>query len=706
MKTALLVILSVCLAFGQAAGGVLYTVAVTDEGSIVTLADRGVTVRYMGNEGIVVEGGAGLGADLVRAGLEYRELGAVDRWEAVYVCYPSSRATSYSDLGDVLWLDAHGAALVGAPRAAEDALFSRSFMVALLPDSIDARAWFDDRPPAHVRSRTATDELKVRGLVTDVIEAVSPDSLMARAVRLSEYPDGSLRSRFVSRDECLTEAKPYIIDALSSYLPPGSPIGVQRFPYRFFACNDSTGFPLVDYPLDNVFGVLEGSGALAGCYIISAHYDAIARRSFPGEALWFCDNPAPGADDNATGVATVLEAARVLSDYTFPFDIRFVLFSGEEQGRLGSEVYADSAAAAGDTIYGVLNVDMIGYKRAPDHRDTCHIVSNTGSWWLGEWVLDTARGDYAEQFESVDTDLIYNNELLSDHAEFWLDGYDGVMAIEHSNPRDRNPYYHTIDDTVGNLYPSQFASAARLVTASLARLADPDGDFNLAIVDGDVSIDSDDLWTGSSATIEIDVHAFGPLEPVAMTLDAWDGEPGRGELLSSLSLDRDMGGGEVIHHEFEWEFESDDVGEHTLTVVVSTDGTDELSLADNTLSIDLRVNDAERFFVMKHYVYPNPVRTMDDLGFRFELSRGAASAVITVYDLLGQERYKVERFSQSASGGGDEGLGTAPGWNTISWGAAEDSPAELPSGVYVYELKVYSDEGASDRKTGKFAVAR
>jgi hypothetical protein len=707
MRTALFTTICLCLAFGQAAGETLYGVRVDDATAIIAVADRGATVRHIGSDGVIVQGDDALGDAFDREGLQYRRLGSPEGWEALYLCYPSSRATTYVDLADVLWTYGRGAVLVGARRSVETALFSRSFMVVELPESIDVRAWFDDRPPDHIRKRTAVDELKVRGLVADVINAISPDSLMAHATRLSEYPDGSLRTRFVARDECLTEAKPYIIDALTSYLPPGSPIGVQRFPHTFYACNDSTGYPLVDYPLDNVFGVLKGNGDLGGSYIICAHYDAIASRSFPGEALWFCDNPAPGADDNATGVAAVLEAARVLSDttYKFPFDLRFVLFSGEERGLLGSEVYADSAATVGDTIYGVLNIDMIGYKRAPDHRDTCHIVSNLGSWWLGEWIVDTAQGEYHEHFETLDTDLVHYPEMISDHGEFWLQGYDAVLAIEHWDPRDRNPNYHMIQDTVGHLYAPQFTSAARLVAASVARLIDPDEKVNLAIGENDVALGSGGFWIGSSTTVDVDVHVFGPLEPVSMLLEAWDGEPGVGELLSSFSLDREMGGGEVIHHAFEWEFDQDDLGGNTLTLVVSTEDTDELTLADNTLTVPIRVSDPNRFFVMSHFVYPNPVPTMDDLNFRFELSREASLARITVYDVLGEERFKIERYV-SISGGGDQGLGTSAGWNTMSWRDADRVLPDLPSGVYIYELEVFAGTGAADRKTGKFAVAR
>jgi hypothetical protein len=703
VRTTLLAALCLLLAAGHATGQVLYAVRVTDAPSILALSERGVTVRHLGTSGVVVEGADGLGAALTGAGYEATRLGRVADWEEVYLCYPRSRATSYEGMGNVLWVDPRGSTVVGAARAAEDALRFDSFMVVRLPGRIDVASWFDDTPPAHIRRRTRADELGVRELVEDVIESVSEAELVAHVDSLALYPDQSPRTRFATRQECLDEAREYVVDALSARLPPGSLIGTQTFSRDYFACNDSTGYPLETYAMENVFGVLEGSDDLRGCYVVCAHYDAIAHRSFPDSALWFCDNPAPGADDNGTGVATVLEAARVLSGHTFPFDIRFVLFSGEELGLLGSEVYADSTAAGSDTIYGVINVDMIGFKRAPGDRDTCHIVSNGGSWWLGEWIVETAEGDYQEHFEGIDVELVHNSEPMSDHYWFWRKGYDAVMAVEHSEPRDRNPYYHTVDDLPGTIYPSQFVGAARLVAASLARMADPLGTINLAIAEVDVDLGSGAFVTGTARTITADVHVFGPLEPVAMTLEVWDGAPGDGRVLSSLSLDREMGGGEVIRHEFEWRPGEGDVGEHTLTFLVSTEDTDELTLDDNSVSFDIRVDHPD-LFIMDHFVYPNPVPSMEDLKFGFELSRQAGAAKITVYDLLGQELHEFEVLSTARA---DEGAGTSPGWNAMRWSEASPAAPDLPSGVYIYRLRVRgSGTAGSDEETGKFAVVR
>lgn len=736
MRVHLLAAAALCLVVVMATtagAGSLYAVRLADGASLAAVEELGAVVRHVGLTEMIVEGDEGLGGELRTRGRAARRLPEPRTPDPLYISYPRASADDLARLGDVLWSEVDGAVLITCAFEHVDELRSLSFLSYRLPPFISVASWFDNRPPAHVRSRSRADERAIRGVVEDVISSISPGSLMAHVRALVEYPvveypDVSSRSRYVFREECLTEAKPYIMDRLNEYLPTRAFVDTQRFTILGWTCEEGPGGPIVEYPADNIIGVLPGTGRLRGYYVVCAHYDAIAVNSFPDSTMWWCENPAPGADDNATGVATVLEAARALSDpaLSFPFDIRFVLFSGEELGRLGSIAYADSVAgyraaaddfvAPPDTIYGVLNVDMIGYKRGEDeYLDACHIVTNPGSDWLADWIVDTAESLYVDLFPEFEAQTINEAHNYSDHASFWARDYDAVIAIEHSSSEGWNPNYHTIEDELSMIYPSQLASTARMVTGAVARLADPDSQFNLAVFADDVVFyatsasgvryHTDHFVIGEPAPVRVDFHAFGPDGNVDVVLEVWDGPPDEGDLLSTASFAGAMGGGEVLTHEFEWDLDDSDFGDHLLSVRLVVTGDEESSLTDNVVGgIPQRI-DAPRLFIADHFTWPNPASDISELKFAYRLSRVTRGSVeIKVFDLLGQN---IAEITLSYSPG-SENEGVMPGMNTVSWGSFGGAGAGLTSGVYVYQITVYDLHAVepADQVMGKLAIVR
>ena len=736
MRVHLLPAAAVCLVVVTAAtagAGSLYAVRLADGASLAVVEELAAVVRHVGLTEMIVEGDGGLEDEFAERGRAARKLAEPRTPDPLYISYPRASFDELARLGDVLWSEADGAALVSCASELAHELLALSYSAYLLPESISVDSWFDNTPPAHVRARSRTDELALRGVVEDVISSISPDSLMAHVQALAEYPDESLRSRFVLREECLTEAKPYIMDRLNDYLPTRAFVDTQRFILHNYTCDEGVDGPIIEYPADNIIGVLPGTGRLSGYYIVCAHYDAIASNSFPDPIteppwFWWCENPAPGADDNATGVATVLEAARALSDtsfhLSFPFDIRFVFFSGEELGLYGSTAYADSAAgyradsgfvAPPDTIYGVLNVDMIAYKREADDPDTCHIVTNPGTVWLADWVIDTAESLYVDLFPDFEAHRIDRALAYSDHAPFWAHDYDALVAIEHWNPRNRNTNYHTINDVFSTIYASQLASTTRMVTGAVARLADPDGQFNLAVFAADVAFyattgggtdyRTDHFVIGEPAPVRVDFHAFGPDGNADVTLEVWDGPPDEGDLLSTASFAGTMGGGEVLTHRFELDLVDADLGDHLLSVRLAATGDDELTLTDNVVEgIPLRI-DGPRLFIADHFTWPNPASDLSELRLAYRLSRATEGSVeIKVFDLLGQEIAETVLYYSPASG--NEGL--LPGMNNVSWESIDAAGVDPASGIYVYQITVYDRNGTepADQMIGKFAIVR
>ncbi|MFQ6058821.1 MAG: M20/M25/M40 family metallo-hydrolase [Anaerolineae bacterium] len=220
--------------------------------------------------------------------------------------------------------------------------------------------------------------------------------------------------------------------------------------------------------MTNVVGTLAGLDS-DRIYILSAHYDSTASLTPEWDPA---TDPAPGADDDGSGTAVVVEAARVLGGYRFAHTLRFIAFAGEEQGLRGSAHYAQEAREAGDDIGGVIQLDMIGYNPACDKLD---ISGNEGSMWLVEEMADNAT----QYSLDLTTERVTADYHYSDHTSFWERGYSAILAIEDYEPWEDsacytvNPYYHTVNDTYETLNMNLVTKATQLVVATLAELAEP-----------------------------------------------------------------------------------------------------------------------------------------------------------------------------------------------------------------------------------------
>jgi photosystem II stability/assembly factor-like uncharacterized protein len=205
----------------------------------------------------------------------------------------------------------------------------------------------------------------------------------------------------------------------------------------------------------NVVATMAGTTNPGETYIVCAHYDSQSNDPMVS---------APGADDNASGTSLVLEAASVLKDFAFSSSIRFICFSGEEQGLLGSAYYAGEAASRGDNIAGVLNFDMVGYG-----TPNAYLIGDGPSEWLVDYCI-AVRDSFVPELAL--TKLLDPGKRWSDHASFWDKGYSAFCGIEFDH--GSNPYYHTSGDTVGNLNLPLTTNVTKLALASLASLAELD----------------------------------------------------------------------------------------------------------------------------------------------------------------------------------------------------------------------------------------
>jgi hypothetical protein len=225
-------------------------------------------------------------------------------------------------------------------------------------------------------------------------------------------------------------------------------------------------FPAGSYTFRNVVAELPGTVDPDRVVIIGAHYDSTSQTPM---------SYAPGADDNASGVAAVLEAARIFSGFQFEVTVEFIAFGGEEQGRLGSRYNAAMAAHLGKDILGMINLDMIGYW-PPSSDMELDIGKNDASADIAA-VTEAAALAHADipLHNWPDTGVCHD-----DHVSYWAEGYKGIVLMDcyeaHANPGgsgESTPYYHTTSDTIDTLDLAQTTEAVRAAVAGTAALAAP-----------------------------------------------------------------------------------------------------------------------------------------------------------------------------------------------------------------------------------------
>ncbi|MHC4217154.1 MAG: M28 family peptidase [Planctomycetota bacterium] len=178
-------------------------------------------------------------------------------------------------------------------------------------------------------------------------------------------------------------------------------------------------------------------------YIVGSHLDSV-------------DNP--GADDNASGTALILEAARVLAQYDSAYTIRFIAFDREEQGLIGSSAYV--ADVAGTDILGMVSTDMVAYNLGTN-AGTIH--GGSGSTNLKN-DMAAAVTEYGDGLSPIPAGASGG----SDHAPFENAGYEAVLLIEDWG----NPYYHTMQDNVDEVGYIDYAYATRMTRSIVGWLVD------------------------------------------------------------------------------------------------------------------------------------------------------------------------------------------------------------------------------------------
>lgn len=215
----------------------------------------------------------------------------------------------------------------------------------------------------------------------------------------------------------------------------------------------------------NVVATWPGSDSAAGMILIGAHYDSRT------VSLTDATSPAPGADDNATGVAALLEIARLLADEQPRRTLVLAAFSAEEEGHFGSSHAVNEALAQGDDIRAMLALDIIGNAGGPDGEGVLRVFSappnDSPSRQLTR-VIDLLAMTYTPSFDvQVQTTLDRPNRY-SDHKPF---SEADIPAARFISLLENTARQHSGADTPEAISPAYLQQTTQLALVTAVNLS-------------------------------------------------------------------------------------------------------------------------------------------------------------------------------------------------------------------------------------------
>ncbi len=231
----------------------------------------------------------------------------------------------------------------------------------------------------------------------------------------------------------------------------------------------------------NIFAERVGTNKAAKAILVAAHYDTVAS--------------SPGADDNASGIAVVLEVARLLGSRSTPRTLQLAFFDQEEAGLLGSQAFVSKAAHL-QNLGGAIVMDMVGYacytagcQKYPaglpvtspsDKGDFLAVIGDTehlpllNAFQNSHLLPSTALNKQKSNLPPILTlpipfkGLLTPDTLRSDHAPFWYQGIGAVLVTDTANLR--TPHYHKPSDVPATIERSFFTGAAQIVVNATTTL--------------------------------------------------------------------------------------------------------------------------------------------------------------------------------------------------------------------------------------------
>src|SRR3954447_3717975 len=328
------------------------------------------------------------------------------------------------------------------------------------------------------------DEKTLNPKVVKIVGEVSEARIKATIEKLVSFGTRNTMSKADDPEHGVGAAREWILKEMQSYSP--------RLQVRFdkYRVKKQGQRIFKDVDLWNVVAVLPGTKMPETQVLVSGHYDSLnlgnrpanAPPPEPGAASQLtpeqfeknAELPAPGACDDGSGTAAVMELARVMSQYEFDKTLVFVAFAGEEQGLIGSSLLAAKAKKENQVIEAVLNNDIIGTDISGNGRMSNNSVSvysdetmDSVSQQLSRYVREIGQ----RYLPAMRVDTIFMGDRLGrggDHTPFQWEGF-GAVRISTPNEIYANQHHET--DTLDKMSVPYTTRVARMNAAVAASLA-------------------------------------------------------------------------------------------------------------------------------------------------------------------------------------------------------------------------------------------
>mgnify|MGYP000863712488 CR=1 FL=1 len=269
-------------------------------------------------------------------------------------------------------------------------------------------------------------------VIVESISEISADSIESTVMKLVGFETRHNLSTRQDPNKGIGAACEWLYTKASSYIPASEGrLTVKKVPYK--AGGPGTRLER-EVSLTNIMAVLQGTGSHE--IVLLAHYDS--RVNDNNDSTSF----APGANDNCSGIACLMESLRILSQQEpLPATVRFLFLSGEEHGLLGAAAMSGIAGSEGWNIRVVINYDMIGNTQASDtgQKDNTltRVFSEEGpARHLARYIMETT----AMYVDNLTVKMIFRNDRFGrggDHTPFLKAGYPAVRLSEYYENYDR-----------------------------------------------------------------------------------------------------------------------------------------------------------------------------------------------------------------------------------------------------------------------------